>query len=76
MLILEADDTAVIRAPDFRLLRAAGDVADKTIVITLADLDEMGLLIEYANPAFTLMNPLRSARSAKPLAAVFAEKNL
>ncbi len=53
---LEAQGTARSAKPDLiRLLRAAVDASGEAILITSADLDEPGPLIEYANPAFTRM---------------------
>ncbi|BAQ49296.1 signal transduction histidine kinase (plasmid) [Methylobacterium aquaticum] len=54
-MTLGAQDTARATAPDPRLLRAAVEASGEAILITSADVDEPGPLIEYANPAFTRM---------------------
>lgn len=59
-MTLEAEDTAMIRALDLRLLRAAVDASGEATLIILANLDVMGPLVEYANLAFTLTSGYES----------------
>ena len=49
------------RAADLRLLRAAVEASGEAILITSAEVDEPGPLIEYANPAFTRLSGYEEA---------------
>jgi PAS domain S-box-containing protein len=52
---LEVWDDAMVPRPDLELFKAAVDAAGEAIVIISADLDELGPVIKYVNPAFTRM---------------------
>ncbi|WP_245930595.1 PAS domain S-box protein [Methylobacterium radiodurans] len=62
-------DDAMVPRPDLELFKAAVEAAGEAIVITSADLDELGPFNESVNPAFTRMTgyEAREVQGRSPL---------